>query len=150
MNFSAHLTAVSDFLELASQTFIQSFVPPYRFKDIFRQINFMAVQSAPIVIFCLTFAAVVTIIESSFHMKMVVHDDSLVPGFAALLIIRELGVVVCALLVTSRVGAGLAAEVSSMKVTEQIDALDMLGIDLLRFDFWSSRALSRAFAVDFF
>ena len=52
-----------------------------------------------------------------------VQNDSLVPGFAALLILRELGAVVSSLLLTSRVGAGLAAEVGSMQVTEQNDAL---------------------------
>lgn len=131
--FARKATATREFLDLAGETVLQSFIPPYRFRDVIRQINFIAVQSAPIVIFCLTFAAIVTIIESSFHMKLVVQNDSLVPGFAALLIIRELGVVVTALLVTSRVGAGFAAEVGSMKVTEQIDALDMLGINPIRF-----------------
>jgi len=63
----------------------------------------------------------------------VIQNDSMVPGFAALLILRELGAVVTALLVTSRVGAGLAAEVGSMQITEQIDALKMLGIDPVRF-----------------
>ena len=56
-------------------------------------------------------------------MKLVVQNDALVPGFAALLILRELGVVVSALLLTSRVGAGLAAEVGSMQITEQNDEL---------------------------
>ena len=82
-----------------------------------------------IVIFCVSFAAMVTILESSFHMKIVIQNDSMVPGFAAMLILRELGAVVTALLVTSRVGAGIAAEIGSMKVTEQIDALKMLNID---------------------
>jgi phospholipid/cholesterol/gamma-HCH transport system permease protein len=80
-----------------------------------------------------TFAAAVTIIESSFHMKIVVQNDALVPGFASLLILRELGSVTAALLLASRVGAGLAAEVGSMQVTEQVDALRMLGIDPVRF-----------------
>jgi phospholipid/cholesterol/gamma-HCH transport system permease protein len=66
-------------------------------------------------------------------MKLVIQNDALVPGFAALLILRELGAVVTALLVTSRVGAGLAAEVGTMKITEQIDALKMLGINPIRF-----------------
>jgi phospholipid/cholesterol/gamma-HCH transport system permease protein len=121
------------FFGLSAQTFVETFRPPYRFKDIIRQINFVAAESSPVVIFCLCFAAIVTIIEASFHMKLVIQNDALVPGFAALLIIRELGVVVSALLVTSRVGAGLAAEVGSMKVTEQIEALQMLGIDPIRF-----------------
>ncbi len=122
-----------DFSHLVGRTLAQTFVPPFRISDIFRQIQFVAWESAPIVLLSLSFAAVVTIIEASYHMKLVVKNDSLVPGFSALLIMRELGAVVTALLITSRVGAGLAAEVGSMKVTEQIDALKMLGIDPVRF-----------------
>lgn len=109
------------------------FTPPYRWKDILIQLEFVSWQSLPVILFCLCFAAIVTIMESSFHMKLVVQNDALVPGFAALLILRELGAVVSALLLTSRVGAGLAAEVGSMQITEQVDALRMLGIDPIRF-----------------
>ncbi len=109
------------------------FTPPYRYKDIFTQLEFVTWQSLPVILFCVSFAAIVTIIESSFHMKLVVQNDALVPGFAALLILRELGAVVSALLLTSRVGAGIAAEVGSMEITEQNDALRMLGIDPIRF-----------------
>lgn len=107
--------------------------PPYRWRDILVQLEFVSWQSLPVILFCLCFAAIVTIMESSFHMKLVVQNDALVPGFAALLILRELGAVVSGLLLTSRVGAGLAAEVGSMQVTEQVDALRMLGIDPVRF-----------------
>lgn len=120
-------------LSLLSQTLIGVLTPPIRVKDIFKQLNFVIVESAPIVVFCVSFAAVVTIIESSFHMKLVVQNDALVPGFASLLILRELGAVVSALLITSRVGAGIAAEVGSMQITEQIDALRMLGINPIKF-----------------
>ena len=115
------------------QTSKATFSPPYRWKDIFIQLEFVSWQSLPVVLFCLCFAAIVTIMESSFHMKIVVQNDALVPGFAALLILRELGAVVSALLLTSRVGAGLAAEVGSMQITEQVDALRMLGINPIRF-----------------
>ena len=125
--------AGQEFLALLFRTIGLSFVPPFRVKDIVKQIDFVAWQSAPIILFCLCFAAIVTIIEASFHMKIVIQNDSLVPGFSTLLIIRELGAVVTALLITSRVGAGLTAEVGSMKVTEQIDALKMLGIDPVPF-----------------
>jgi len=124
---------IAEFFGLFGRTLAYMITPPYRIKDIVRQIQFIAFESAPVVVFCLSFAAIVTIIEASFHMKLIIHNDSLVPGFASLLIIRELGAVVTALLVTSRVGAGLAAEVGSMQVTEQIDALKMLGIDPIRF-----------------
>ena len=109
------------------------FLPPYRIQQVFNQINFVANQSLPIILVCVCFAAMVTILESSFHMKLVIQNDSMVPGFAAMLILRELGAVVTALLLTSRVGAGITAEVGSMKITEQIDALRMLGIRPIQF-----------------
>lgn len=122
-----------EFLALAANILIRTILPPYRFRDILRQVVFVAYESAPIVVFCVSFAAVVTIIEASFHMKLIIKNDAMVPGFASLLILRELGAVVSALLITSRVGAGLAAEVGSMQVTEQIDALRMLGMDPVRY-----------------
>lgn len=125
--------STAGFLALFGQTLAGAVTPPYRIRDIVRQFYFTANQSALIIVFCVSSAAIVTIIEASFHMKLVIQNDSMVPGFAALLILRELGSVVMALLITSRVGAGLAAEVGSMKVTEQVDALRMLGIDPVRF-----------------
>lgn len=108
-------------------------IPPFRWREMIQQINFVANGSLLIIVFCVSFAAMVTILEASFHMKLVIQNDSMVPGFAALLILRELGAVVTALLLTSRVGAGITAEVGLMKVTEQIDALKMLGIDPIRY-----------------
>lgn len=121
------------FIDLLVQSLVAAISPPFRVKDTLRQIYFMANQSLIIVLLCVSFAAMVTVIESSYHMKLVVQNDEMVPGFAALLILRELGVVVAALLVTSRVGAGIAAEIGSMTVTEQVDALKMLGIDPVRY-----------------
>ncbi|MGE0527272.1 MAG: MlaE family ABC transporter permease [Bdellovibrionales bacterium] len=123
----------SDFIVYFLHSVKEVFTPPYRVRDTFAQLEFVTWQSLPVILFCVSFAAVVTTMESSFHMKLVVQNDALVPGFAALLILRELGVVVSALLLTSRVGAGIAAEVGSMQITEQIDALRMLGISPIRF-----------------
>ena len=100
-----------------------------RKKQIFEQLYFVGFQSLPIICICVAFAAIVTVLESSFHMKLVIQSDSMVPGFSAILILRELGSVVTALLLTSRVGAGMAAEVGSMKVSEQIEALKLLGVN---------------------
>ena len=122
-----------EFLDLVVKTLVCTVTPPYRVRDIVRQFYFVANESVIIVAFCVSFAAMVTIIEASFHMKLVIQNDSMVPGFAAMLILRELGSVVMALLITSRVGAGYAAEVGSMQITEQVDALRMLGINPIRF-----------------
>jgi len=127
------IAATFDFLRLFTMVVGFSLAPPFQIRDVLKQIHFMANESVIIICFCVGSAAMVTIIESSFHMKLVIQNDALVPGFAAVLILRELGSVVMALLLASRVGAGIAAEVGSMQVTEQIDALRMLGIDPVRF-----------------
>lgn len=127
------MTIFNDFFDHLVRSVAATLTPPFRWGDILAQIEFVAWQSAPVVIFSVCSAAMVTILESSYHMKLVIHNDALVPGFASLLILRELGAVVSALLLTSRVGAGLAAEVGSMQITEQVDALKLLGIDPYRF-----------------
>jgi phospholipid/cholesterol/gamma-HCH transport system permease protein len=53
----------------------------------------------------------------------------MIPGFTGQFILRELGIAVPALLLVAKAGAGITAEVGSMKVTEQIDALKLLRID---------------------
>lgn len=121
------------FAKLVMATLVQLVVHLPRKKETFQQLYFVANGSLGTIVFCVCFASVVTILESSFHMKIVIQNDSMVPGFASLLILRELGAVVTALLLTSRIGAGMAAEIGSMKVTEQIDALKMLGINPVRF-----------------
>lgn len=122
-----------DFFDLLKETLLSLTSPPFRWKETIQQFYFIANGSLFIVSFCVAFAAVVTILESSYHMKLVIQNDSMVPGFASMLILRELGAVVTALLLTSRVGAGIAAEVGTMTITEQIDALRMLGIEPVRY-----------------
>lgn len=116
-----------------AEVFAGIFIPPIRFKEFIQQLHFVANKSLVIISTCVCFAAVVTILEYSFHLKLVVQNDSMVPGFATLLILRELGAIITALLLCSRVGAGYASEVGSMQTTEQIDALRMLGIDPINY-----------------
>ncbi len=124
---------IGELVTLLLETIYAALTPPYRIRDTIKQLYFVANQSLFIIVFCVCFAAAVTIIEASFHMKIVIQNDSMVPGFAALLILRELGAVVSALLLTSRVGAGLAAEAGTMKITEQIDAYKMLNMDPIKY-----------------
>lgn len=104
-----------------------------RWRESLRQTYFIGVQSLLIIAFCLTFISLMLILEFSYHMKLVLRQDSLVPAFSTVLLIRELGPVMTCLLLTSRVGAGIAAEIGSMKVTEQLDALKLLGVNLIEY-----------------
>lgn len=117
------------FLSVLTQTFSSLFTHGVRMREVFRYMDQLAYRSLNIIVVCVSFAAAVTILEASFHMKLVLHDDSLVPGFASMLIVRELAVVVMALLLAAKIGAGIAAEVGQMKISEQIDALKLLGIN---------------------
>ena len=87
------------------------------------------IKSIPIVVLSTAFAGVVVTQQIAWHMNLALHDVSMIPGFTGQFIFRELGIAIPALLLVSKVGASIAAEVGTMKVTEQIDALKLLGID---------------------
>jgi len=98
-----------------------------------QQLYSAAVQSLPIVVVGLLFLSLMLITEFSFHMKLVLRQDSLVPAFSTLLMLRELGPVVTGLLLMSRVGAAMSAEIATQKATEQIDSLRLLSLDPVEF-----------------
>jgi len=121
------------FLDLLIETITSVFTNGVRSKEVVRHLDFLAYRSLNIILICVSFAAAVTILEASHHMKLVLHNDSLVPGFASMLIVRELAVVVMSLLLAAKIGAGIAAEIGQMKISEQIDALRLLGINPVNF-----------------
>ncbi len=127
------MVELNSFLNYFTELILKLFSPPWRKKEIIFQLNEIGVRSAPVVLFSISFAAVVTILEYAYHMKLVIQSANMVPGFAALLVLRELGSVITALLLTSRVGAGIAAELGIMQITEQIEALRLLQLDPVRF-----------------
>ncbi len=98
-------------------------------EETLHQLYEVAVESVPVILLSLTVITLITIVEFSFHLKMVLKQNSLVPSFSTLLMVRELGPVVTCLLMASRVGAGMGAEIATMKITEQLDALRLLRID---------------------
>lgn len=89
----------------------------------------IGVESLPIIVISTAFAGVVVTYEMAWHMDRALQSVSLMPGFSGQFILRELGIVIPALLIVSKVGAAMTAEVATMKVTEQIDALRLLGIN---------------------
>jgi phospholipid/cholesterol/gamma-HCH transport system permease protein len=87
------------------------------------------IGSLPVIILSTAFAGIVLTNQIAWHMRLSLHDVSMIPGFTGQFILRELGVAIPATLLVSKAGAAMTAEVGSMKVTEQIDALKLLGID---------------------
>ena len=92
-----------------------------------------AVQSVPVLALSISFLALILVVEFAFHMKLVLKQQSLVPAFSTQLLFRELGPVVTCLLLGSRIGASMAAEIATMKGTDQLDALRSFGVDPIRY-----------------
>ena len=104
-----------------------------RLHETIDHIYFMGVTGIPTTLFCMAFLSSVMVLELAFHMRLVVHQDAMIPSFTTVLLLRELGPVVTAMLLTSRVGAAIGAELSTLKTTGQLDALVLAGVDPINF-----------------
>jgi phospholipid/cholesterol/gamma-HCH transport system permease protein len=98
------------------------FRPPPKFRNIFKQMEFVGVKSIFVVVLTGTFTGMVLALQGYHGFKMF-SAESLVGSTVALGMTRELGPVLTSLMVTARAGSAMAAELGTMRVTEQIDAL---------------------------
>ena len=99
--------------------------PPLKLRLIFKQMEFVGVKSIYVVVLPGTFTGMVLALQSYYGFKMF-SAESLVGSTVALSMTRELGPVLTALMVTARAGSAMAAELGTMRVTEQIDALSVM------------------------
>lgn len=106
---------------------------PYRVREIVQHMYSIGVLSLPIITISTAFAGFVVTSELAHQMDTALHTVEMLPGFSGQFVLRELGIVIPALLLVSKVGAATTAEVGSMKVTEQIDALRLLQIDPIEY-----------------
>lgn len=113
---------------LLLSTIAWMFRPPYRFRVLFKQMEFVGVKSIIVVLIAGAFTGMVFALQSYYGFRMF-GGESLVGATVALGVTRELGPVFTALMVTGRVGSAMAAEIGTMKVTEQIDALHTMSVN---------------------
>ena len=92
----------------------------------------IGVLSFPLVFLTSLFTGVVLALQSAYQLKLF-GAQQFTSDLVALSMIRELGPVLTAMVVAGRVGASIAAEIGTMKVTEQIDALKALAVDPIRY-----------------
>ena len=104
------------------------FVPPIGLKNIFKQMEFIGVKSIFIVVLTGIFTGMVMALQT-YHGARMFSAESMVGPTVALAVTRELGPVLTALIVTARAGSAIAAELGTMRVTEQIDALYVMATD---------------------
>jgi phospholipid/cholesterol/gamma-HCH transport system permease protein len=104
---------------------------PPSFSELTYEINSLGVQSFLIVFVASLSTGLVLAIQFGFGLERF-GAKYYVPKIVATSISRELGPIFTALMLSGRVGAGMAAEIASMKVTQQIDAIRALGTDPIR------------------
>lgn len=98
-----------------------------RYRLLFRQIDFIGNKSVPVVIITGGFIGAVFAAQTEFQFKSLGLSSGVGP-VVAVAMCRELGPVLCALMIAGRVGSAMAAELATMKITEQIDALRSLAV----------------------
>ena len=102
--------------------------PPYLPRRIVKQINFIGVKTTLVIILTGSFTGMVLALQTYYALVKFGAETSLGP-VVALSLIRELGPVLSALMVTGRAGSALTAEIGIMRISEQIDALDAMALN---------------------
>jgi phospholipid/cholesterol/gamma-HCH transport system permease protein len=99
-----------------------------RFDLIYKQLVRIGLESFPLVFLTSLFTGMVIALQSAYQMQKL-SAEIYIASLVALSVVRELGPVITGLVVAGRVGASVSAELGTMKVTEQIDALESMATD---------------------
>lgn len=107
-------------------------LPPYRVRRIVGQVHFIGVKSLSVIVLTAAFTGMVLSLQGYYTLRKF-GSEGLLGAAVALSLIRELGPVLSALMVTGRAGSALTAEIGIMRIGDQIDSLESMGIDPVQF-----------------
>lgn len=119
-------------LLLLVDTIRWSFYPPFRVDLLFQQMERVGVRSVLVVVLTGAFTGMVLALQS-FHATRSYGAETMVGVAVALSMTRELGPVLTSFMVTGRAGSAMAAEIGTMRVTEQIDALTAMAVNPIKY-----------------
>lgn len=119
-------------LLLLMDTFRWSFYPPIRLDLLYQQMERVGVKSVLVVTLTGAFSGMVLALQS-FHATKAFGAETMVGVAVALSMTRELGPVLTSFMVTGRAGSAMAAEIGTMKVTEQVDALSAMAVNPIKY-----------------
>ncbi|MCB0418943.1 MAG: ABC transporter permease [Bdellovibrionales bacterium] len=105
---------------------------PYRFDEVIRHMEFIGNKSVMIILLTGSFTGMALSYQIFLGFKLV-NATNLVGPTVALGITRELGPVLTGLIVAARAGGAMAARLGTMRVSEQIDALEVMGVDPIQY-----------------
>ena len=130
--------AIAFFTELGNmaiflvRVFALALKPPYRFKLLLEQMEFVGVGSLFIVLLTGTFTGAVFTLQTITGLQRV-GMENVVGSTVMLAVSRELAPVLTSLMVTGRVGSAMATELGTMRVSEQIDAMEVMAVDPIKY-----------------
>ena len=104
---------------------------PFYWQDVLIQMDRLGVGSLPVVLITAAFTGMVLSLQTSLQLRQF-GSEALLGNLVAVAMVREAGPVLGALAAAGRVSSGIAAELGTMKVTEQIDALETIGTDPIK------------------
>ena len=115
-----------------AQAVAWTFIPPFKLRNLLQRIHFIGFRSLSVIILTGAFTGMVLGLQVFLTLVRFGSEAFLGPA-VALSLIRELGPVLAALMVTGRAGSALTAEIGIMRITEQIDALTVMALDPRRY-----------------
>lgn len=127
----AAVKEVQEISYLAAKAFAGSFRRPYYVRDILMQMDLVGVGSLSVIMLTGFFTGAVLTLQTSKTLSTF-GAKGLTGSLVAVSLVRELGPVLASLMVAGRVGSGMASELGSMLVTEQINAMRALGTDPIK------------------
>jgi len=107
-------------------------VPPIKFYRLLKQIHFIGLQSTVVILLTGTFTGMVMGLQGFYTLSRLGSEAFLGP-MVTLSLVKELGPVISALMVTGRAGSAITAEIGIMRITDQIDALELMGLNPFRY-----------------
>jgi len=123
-----------DFVGLAGRSFAAIFKRPFDHRNLLYQMQAVGVNSIPVVVLTSLAVSMVFAVQLSFGFRQF-QAEGLAGQVEGLALVRELAPVITGLMMAGRVGSAMAAELGTMQVTEQIDALECLATDPVHFLF---------------
>lgn len=126
------LTDLADVLLFILRVVKETFTRDFEFREFLKQCYQIGYKSLPLISVTGTIMGLVLTIQS----RPVLVDFgavSMLPGMVAVSLIREMGPVITALICAGKIGSGMGAELGSMKVTEQIDSMEVSSTNPIRF-----------------
>lgn len=124
----AFLTEVGRFSTMLGRVLAWTPRRPWDLRELLRQMVRVGVDSLPVVLLTSLFTGAVMALQTFATLKRF-HAESYVGSLVALSMVRELAPVIASLLIAGRCGSAMGAELGTMRVTEQIDALEVLATD---------------------